>query len=149
MESYLPVWVSDASIILSIISFIVTAFLFLEAVKIRKSFLRRARLPEILKELNSVSKNIALQFGSWDDQSAEIIRQFVIAKELLESLSLKLPGTERRKVNVFVNSLTERKYFIVRTTITSASKDEAWIFYAGLTGVLTSLTQLQKDSRWE
>ena len=60
----MPEWLTDLNkigSISSILGLIVTIFIFVEARKIRNSFLRRARLPEINKELAKATSNVSVK----------------------------------------------------------------------------------------
>lgn len=105
MESYLPNWLQDFETILSIVGFIITAFLLFEAKKIRSSFLRRARIPEMIDELKSTSQIMSKSINNWNKQKRSFIEQALIAKGILENLKEKLVNSEKKKVNIFLSKL--------------------------------------------
>lgn len=142
-------WLSDIGSISSIIGIIVTFFLFLEARKIRNSFLRRARLPEVIKDLTETNRKISKHLKEWGDESREGIHQLLIARELIENLKPKLPEIERKKCTAYVQKLQVRRLLFFRSDILVISTDKAWELYSGLSGLITMLEQLQKDSKWE
>lgn len=148
MNSYLPQWAIDLSSLSSILGLIVTIFLLLEARNIRNSFLRRARLPEVVNELNEASSKLSKCLKSWNTENRSGMEQISIIKGLLENLQPKLPEAEKKKVVIFVRSLKTREWFFIESTITNASEDEAWKIYTEFVSLLTILDQLQKDSRW-
>jgi len=145
----LPDWVQNIASVSSILGLGLTVWLLVEAKKIRNSFLRRARLPEVIKELSKANNKISKHLGNWSTEEREGIKQFTIAKELLESLQQKLPDIEKKKVTIYTQTLEIRRYFFLKSTISEATEDEAWKLYTGLSGIITSLNQLQKDSRWD
>ncbi len=149
MSSIFPSWMSDLAIISSIIGLGLSVFLFIEARKIKNSFLRRARLPEVLKELSQSNNKISKNLKNWDTESREGIEQFSIVRELLENLLLKLPDIEKKKVSAFIRTLETRKFWIIKKPIMQVTNDQAWELYTGLSGLITSLKQLQKDSKWD
>ena len=149
MSSVFPSWVTDLGTLSSIFGLGVTILLLWEARKIRESFIRRARLPEVIKELTTANNKIAKILKNWDLEEKEGIRQFIIAKELLENLKPKLPDTEKKKILLYVQKLEERKWLLFTSTITQATIDKAWELYSELSASITALKQLQKDSKWD
>lgn len=148
----MPDWLTDINklgSISSIIGLIVTVFLFLEARKIRNSFLRRARLPEVNKELAKVTSEVAESLKKWDSDKTPVLETFSKVKALLENISPKLPSDEKRKVENYLNRLQPKKYFIIKSSISELNEDSAWELYTELSGLVTSLQQLAKDSKWD
>lgn len=90
----------DAATLLTIIGFMLTIWLLYEAQHIRNSFLRRARLPQITKELQLVSKKLSGNLKGWDLEKADAINQLSVGKALLENLIPKLPDQEKRSVKI-------------------------------------------------
>ncbi|WP_038912772.1 hypothetical protein [Dickeya zeae] len=145
-------WLTDINklgSISSIAGLIVTVFLFLEARKIRNSFLRRARLPEVNKELAKVTSEISESLKKWDADKKPALETFSKVKALLENISPKLPSDEKRKVENYLNRLQPKKYFIIKRSISELNEDSAWELYTELSGLITSLQQLAKDSKWD
>lgn len=149
MTSILPLWLVDISTLGSLLGTVISIVLLWEARKIRKSFLRRARLPEIIKELNLAHKSIAKHLKTWELEEKEGIQYFTIAKELLDNLKHKLPDTEKKKVSVYIQFLIERKWLFLTYTATEIPIEKAWQMYTELSGIITTLNQLKKDSKWD
>tara|TARA_R110001583_G_scaffold195126_1_gene369548 strand:- start:1642 stop:2088 length:447 start_codon:yes stop_codon:yes gene_type:complete len=148
----MPDWLTDINklgSISSIAGLIVTIFLFLEARKIRNSFLRKARLPEVTKELVKVTSEIAESLKKWDTDKTPALETFSKVKALLENIRPKLPSDEKRKVENYLNRLQQKKYFIIKISISELNEDSAWELYTELSGLVTSLQQLAKDSKWD
>lgn len=148
----MPDWLTDINklgSISSIAGLIATAFLFLEARKIRNSFLRRARLPEVNKELAKVTSEIAESLKKWDTDKTPALETLSKVKALLENISPKLPSDEKRKVENYLNRLQPKKYFVIKSSISELNEDSAWELYTELSGLVTTLQQLAKDSKWD
>lgn len=148
----MPEWLTDLNkigSISSILGLVITIFLFIEARKIRNSFLRRARLPEINKELAKVTSNVSEQLKNWDAEKTPALEAFSNVKALLENIKPKLPSEEKRKVGDYLNRLQPKKYLFIKTSISELSEDAAWELYTELSGLVTSLQQLAKDSKWD
>lgn len=148
----MPEWLTDLNkigSISSILGLVVTAFLFIEARKIKNSFLRRARLPEINKELNKVTSNVSNHLKNWDADKTPALEAFSNVKALLENIKPKLPAEEKRKVGAYLERLQPKKYLIIKTSISELNEEAAWELYTELSGLVTSLQQLAKDSKWD
>lgn len=155
MESILPPWIVDVASVSSIAGLAIAILLLIEAKKIRKSFLRRARLPEVNTDLNKKSKIIFSSLKAWDlgenidVEKNTVNEQYAITRGLLENISTKLPEEERSEVLKFINSLRKRRYLFWWGTLIIADKEEGWKLYTELSRIITRLDQLQKDFRWD
>ena len=131
----------------SIIGLIVTIFLFVEARSIRKSFLRRARLPELNKDLAKAASKISVHIKTWESDNEATLEEFSHAKALLENIKKKLPDEERKMVERYLNRLQPKGLFKKRE-ISDLNREEAFQLYSELTGLVTSLRELAKDNTW-
>lgn len=148
----MPDWLTDINklgSICSILGLIVTVFLFIEARAIRISFLRRARLPEINKELAKATSQVSQHLKSWDKDKKPALESFSNVKALLENIEPKLPSEEKKKVLMYLSRLQPRKYLVIKSRIADLSEDSAWELYTELSGLVTALEQLAKDSKWD
>ena len=148
----MPEWLTDLNkigSISSILGLIVTIFLFVEARKIRNSFLRRARLPEINRELAKATSNVSDQLKNWGEDKTPALEAFSNVKALLENIKPKLPSEEKNKVKDYLSRLQPKKYLFVNTSLAELGEDSAWELYTELSGLVTSLQQLAKDSKWD
>jgi len=105
-SSFIPQWMTDISTISSIVGLIVTVFLFFEARTIRKSFLRRARLPAITKDLLKATSDISSNLKSWPNGKQPALEVFAQVKGLLENIKPKLPNEEQKHINGFLKKIT-------------------------------------------
>ena len=145
----MPIWITNISIVSSIFGLAFTVYVLLEVQKIRNSYLRRARLPETIKEITEAHKTLFRCLKNWQIKERSGIEQFSITRSLLVNLSPKLPDTEKNEISKFVKTLQRREYIFIKTTISEATVDEAWEIYTNLTGIITTLNQLHKDSKWD
>lgn len=149
MDSFLSQYIIDIASISSILGLVVTLFILSEAKKIRKSFLRKARIPEIIVELTIRSKNISKGLKSWNTDKNLVNEQYSIVRGLLENISKKLPSDERLEVEAYIGSFKAKKYFLLTESRVIKHEDHAWELYGELSRVITRLEQLQKDSTWD
>lgn len=139
MNSTWPLWVANLSSTLSIIGFIVTCFLLWEARKIRDSFIRKARIPEIVGDLDRISGELVSNLKSYKEESRAAQEKIHQARALLESIKPKIPEKDRAKIDEFISN----------SVSSDLDEDSAWNLYSQLSGVVTYLQQLAKDTRWD
>lgn len=140
MESNLAQWVIDLSSLFSILGFVVTCFLLYEAREIKKSFMRKARIPEIVSDLERVFGDLLGNLQEFSGKKREIHENIVKATGLLESITPKLDKNDVEKISKFV---ADTKLSLDR----ELSEDLSWSIYSQLSGVITYLQQLAKDTR--
>ncbi len=148
----MPDWfahLNNIGSISSIIGLLVTIFLFLEAKKIRNSFIRKARLPEVNNDLVKSTSQLVENLRKWDDDKNPSIEIFSRVRALLENIKEKLPPEEKKKVKVYLQKLYPKKYYFINGPLSDLSVDEAWDRYTELSGLITTLQQSAKDSKWD
>ncbi len=142
MNSYLPVWVGDVADVMSLIGFVVTCFLFVEARKIRHSFMRKARIPEIVGDLDRISSELVSALKAYATESRVAHEKLQRASALLESILPKVPEKNKEKIVFFITSSKAK-------LSGPLGENECWDLYAQLSGVVTYLQQISKDTRWD
>jgi len=145
----MPIWITNISIVSSIFGLAFTIYVLVEVNKMRNSYLRRARLPETIKEITEAHKNLLKSLKNWQVKQRSGIEQLSITKSLLVNLLPKLSDTEKSEITKFINTLQKREYFFIKSPISEATEDEAWKIYKNLSGIITTLNQLHKDSKWD
>src|SRR5690554_2470287 len=101
----MPEWLTDLNrlgSLSSILGLIVTLFLLYEARKIRNSFLRRARLPEVNRELSKSTSQLSENLKGWSSDKKPSLETLSTIKALLENVRGKLPSEEKRKVDEYL-----------------------------------------------
>lgn len=140
MNSYIPQWATDLASIFSIVGFIVTCFLFVEARKIRESFLRKARIPEIVTDLERVYGELFSNLKAYAENRRAAHENIVKATGLLESIMPKLQKTDAQKISEFIQKTR-------KSLGDTPNEDLLWSIYSDLSGVIAYLQQLAKDTR--
>lgn len=149
VNSYLPQWLVDSGTILGIVGFFITIWLLWEAKQIRNSFIRRARLPEVIRELKNNTKLLSTHLKYWESEEKEAVHQLRICKALIESLIPKLPDNAQKSCKTYVKSISPITFFYWRFGSSDIGKDKAWELYGQLSEIVTMLHQLDKDSKWD
>jgi len=148
----MPDWLTDINnigSIASIVGLIVTVFLLVEARSIKNSFLRRARLPEVNRELMKLTSKLSDRLKDWENSKTLAVEIFSQIKALLENIKPKLPSEEKKKVEEYLQHLHPKKYFIMSCSLSDLTENDAWDRYTELSGLVTTLQQLAKDSKWD
>ncbi|EPJ5650907.1 hypothetical protein LLI86_001568, partial [Acinetobacter baumannii] len=149
VKSYLAQWLIDLGTIFSIIGFFITIWLLWEAKQLRKSFFRRARLPEVIENLTIASSKLSSHLKKWETEDKEAIHQLSICKAVIENVTPKLPDNAQKKCKIFVKSVTPTTFLIWTFGSSDIDKDKAWDLYALLSEVVTMLQELEKDLKWD
>ncbi|HGM5452873.1 hypothetical protein [Serratia marcescens] len=134
---------------MTILGFIITIIILKQTKDIKKSFLNKARLPEIQNELNSCASNINKQIDDWEGSKERISVEFSKCAGLLDSLIKKLDNEQNIRAKALLKKLKSRPYYIlppIKNRITN--KETAWSLYEDLSELNSNLSQIIKDSHW-
>ncbi|MEI7085466.1 hypothetical protein WCU61_05255 [Pectobacterium versatile] len=148
-QSIFPQWVIDIATVMTISGFFITILVFRQTKYIKKSFLNKARLPEIQKELNKCASNINKQIDDWDNSKERIAVEFSNCAGLLDSLIRKLNDDQSTRAKSLLKRLKSRPYYIlppIKNPIDD--KNTAWSLYEDLSELNVSISQIIKDSHW-
>lgn len=130
------------SVILSIVGFFVTCFLLWEARKIRNSFMRKARIPEIVVDLNEIAKDLFQHMKKFSDERWSVQEKIQNARGLLEGVLPKMENGHKEKISDFISTASSLNE-------TELSEDSCWQAYTQLSSLVSYLQQLEKDTKWE
>lgn len=133
----------------SIIGVMVSIYLIIEAKKISKLFLGKARLPELIKDLKSIYPEISDMMDSFENNKNEIFTKFLESKSLVENLEKKLTtDLEKRKCKEFRAMFLKGKLLFLKTKKTEMTLAESWEMLRELSALTTTLTEFEKDLKW-
>lgn len=148
-QSIFPQWIMDIATAMTIFGFLITLLVFKQTKDIKKSFLNKARLPEIQKELNQCASNINKQIDNWEGSKERISVEFFNCAGILDSLIKKLDDNQKTKARSLLKRLRYRPFYIFPAKKTCiADKATAWSLYEDLSELNVSLSQIIKDSNW-
>ncbi len=139
----------DIASISSILGLLISIFILFKAREIHKSFLRRARLPAITRELAKTTSEISTKLKSWSKSKQPALDKLAKAKGLLENLKPKLPNDEEKQINNFLKNLHPTKFLFIKASLNKLTEDTAWSLYTDLGTIVTRLEELVKDSKWD
>ena len=104
--------------------------------------MRKARIPEIVRDLDAISKKLFEHLKSLEKQKMNALQKIKDAKGVLEGTITKLDENHKTKINQFIQLCSEINPYEI-------SQDKFWDVYTTLSGLVTYLKQIEKDSRWE
>lgn len=138
--------VADVS---SILSFLGTLVVWWQVRSIKRSFLQRARLPELSKELSRISKALLEVLR---DPSRTFGKEVARLIAVLFSLTTKTERIERDLVTgLLIKCGVRHPRWALWKTIDPLplTRVRAWEIYEESEGLIESLTQSQKDLEWK
>ncbi|MGQ5911941.1 hypothetical protein ACUNH5_22895 [Serratia sp. IR-2025] len=150
MTSIFPSWIIDTATALTILGFIFTIIVFFKVRYIKQSFMNKARLPDIYKEITIKTSNISRLLPDWSDSKNKINEELSTCTALLELLMTRTPPELKQIVKTLLSMLIKKKYFWERNSmIIIEDSDLAWEIYRELSRVSTYLEHIIKDLDWE
>lgn len=137
-------WAGTASIIGSLISL----WVLIQLQSVKKLFLRRARLPEIINTMRQSSGQISSLLDDWPINKRQLEKEFSTICGALFGLNKKLPKKESEKVDNLIIKI-QRKGLILNWRRPKHTKEYAWKIYADLSELIEIIDALHKDDRWK
>ncbi|CAI4158171.1 hypothetical protein ALT717_260004 [Alteromonas macleodii] len=104
--------------------------------------MRKARIPEIVNDLDRISGDLIANLKQYDNESRSAHEKIQKATALLESILPKIPDSQKEKVQSFIDGTNEA----ISNTL---NEDSSWNVSTELSGVVTYLQQIAKDTRWD
>lgn len=102
--------------------------------------MKKVRIPEIVSDLDRISVDLVSDLKSYAKESRGAHEKIMIATALLESIVPKLSSNDAEKVKSFIKTTKD-------SVNINHTEDGAWKIYSELSGVITYLQQLAKDTR--
>ena len=150
MVTVVPVSLGVAGDIASVAGLVISVIVWLQVRSIKRSFVLRARLPELLVALRAISadllkvlKNSDMQPG---DPRAELARLNALLTHLMDKV--ERPQREMAKRILDVSREGGSRRLVTVSWKEQQQRDEVWQVYFGVEESIESLTQVNKDSKW-
>lgn len=145
--SFFPQWAQDLNVGLSFVGFFITLWVLYDVRRIRASFVARARLPALMRDIAKAGSTLNGHLQQWPEQRNPALGQIKVAAALLKTSVTIAPKSERRHLSRIHRKLT----LAVTRASASAPLDEeaAWDMYSDIQSCLTSLDQAVKNLKWE
>lgn len=147
MQSFFPQWIQDINTGLSLVGFLITVYVLIEVRSIKKSFLSKARLPELISDLEKSGSIISKNLNNWPEQQHHFVHQVKISISLLNTTVEFTPTAQKVKIKNTVKKLSNsidntEKQKNITTEI-------AWDLYSDIQSSISQLTQILKNNQWE
>ena len=146
LPSIFPQWAQDLNTSLGLIGFVITVVVMLQVAGIRRSFRSRARLPEIVKDLETAGSNLNRTLDGWPSKKNDARSHIKVAASLLQAATPLLPRDARQvikdshgKLAGSMKNFNDRKY---------NDPDEAWEIYSEIQSSITHLGQSVRSLNW-
>lgn len=124
----------------SVAGFFVSLYVLFEVNKIRKNFLFKARIPQLIKALKEYAKNFSSNLQSFDNSEREIETNLSESLSTLKNLKGKVSGDSKHETKNLIKKIKKRKKPI--------TKDDLWEIYNDLQALINSLGHLHEDTQW-
>lgn len=128
--------------VVSIISLLLTIFVYYNVRKLREHYMFRARAPEIIRRLLAHSSNLANYLNTFMESLPQIDLELRLAEVQLRSLGKKLRGQPKKSVRQLLKSI--KAY-----DINEQGDEELRRVYVELMKVIEEVKEHRKDLDWE
>ncbi len=122
-------------------SFVISIFVLLDVRQIKESFSRKARVPEIVKDLEKIFSELTKRLANYKDDNLPVYEKIHEARGLLSSIREKMPETQKTAIQSFLDSTDQQDEF-------KKNEDKCWNIYTKLSEIIANIKQLEKDIKW-
>ncbi len=139
-------WYSDYSFwgnTASIVSLIISGFVFYGVRKIRQNFLFNARVPELTEKLNKQASRISSLLNDFDQSTEEIILEIGKGKITLKTLSSKLEKEQKKSASNIIKLIDEHV-----SNLSTVDKDSIYKIYVEIRLFIEEMGNEIKDRQW-
>jgi hypothetical protein len=127
--------------------FVITLIVMLQVSSIKHSFKSRARLPEIIEDLEKTGSKLSTQLQDWPLQKNNARLQIKVAASLIQRALPFVSGPARRQITKDQKKLAgAAKEF---DNLRYNNPDLVWDLYSDIQSIITSLKQSARDLTWE
>ncbi|MFN7122367.1 MAG: hypothetical protein ACK4NM_10075 [Hydrogenophaga sp.] len=147
MNSAIPMWLQDLNTILGIAGFVITVVVMIQVAAIKRSFRSRARLPEVIKDLQKTGSALNANLDGWPAGKNDALTQFKVSAVLVRSAIPLVAGDTKKQLKAIhtklvaaAQSFHDPKY---------QNLDAAWDLYSDVQQVISSLSQSVRSLKWD
>lgn len=127
--------------IFTLLGFLITCFVLADIKKLKKSFGRKARVPEIVKDLEKIFSDIKKSLSTFKSDNKPTYQKIYEARGLITSIRNHLTQTEESLIVAFLDLTARPDDF-------KESEDACWDIYSKLSEIIANIKQLEKDIKW-
>ncbi|RKP54522.1 hypothetical protein [Pararobbsia silviterrae] len=152
MTSYFPQWVQDLNTALSLFGvaittagFVLTLYVTYQVSHIRKHYLARGRLPDVIKDIEKIGSTLSAHLDDWPKNERDFAGQLQLANPLLMTASKMVKRADGLEARRLAQRLAKSK----KSSQGSKTIDEAWALYYEMQKTVIALKQVEKNMNWE
>ena len=145
--SIFPQWLQDLNTAFGLVGFLITCYVMHEVASIRRSFRSRARLPEIVADLQSAGSGLNGVLADWPSRKDEARVPVKNAAHLLRASISLVPRNARADVKRLQKNVASaaRNFTEARYDVPA----HAWDIYSDIQSSITLLKQSVSDQKWD
>lgn len=138
----------------SVVSLILTFFVFIGVGKIRKFYIFTARIPELSERLSEMASNISSALNGDDSESVKTKQTLAEAEVALQSLCRKssnpIKGSAKRVIDEIREFNGQRSWFSVSNNSHGQSPEQQLrSIHIALYKLVAEIKEVYEDKRWE
>lgn len=135
-------WSSIAGLLAGLVSIGVTLWVANEVSKVRKAYIRRVRIPELLDRSNEITSELSDNLNDFSGNRDSVHRCISQLLEVARSISTKLGDDEKASVLDFID-------YISKLEIAQTNEEQARNVYLKATAFQESVSNLRQDLIWQ
>lgn len=140
-------WVGVIGSWSSILGLLVSVYVLWEVRQIRRQFLLRLRIGDLLQALQNQAAEMSTSLNDFEESHHEVGVIFAHCESTLQNLQSKLSGDEKRQIRNLIKSLRSYHRLGFLRKKRNLDYDEAWRAYTALQGIIESIRHLREDIR--
>lgn len=133
-------WVTNLGNIASIIGMGISLYVLFEVRNIKRRFLFKARIPELVASLRKQAKELNSLLRTFDRSANEIEAALSVCEATVANLAPKLQGETRKAARSFQEHVKQRQAPI--------SKEYTYQLYAKLQALIEAVSHVERDINW-
>ena len=122
----------------SILGILITIFTLIKVLSLEKFYIRKARLPKQITVLQSMRSELAQLLSDYSKNEDQIREVIITIKSILDSLSKKVSGGNRKKIEKCTRDINASAMTIENTRA----------LYTKLIEILADLNEYMSDNEW-
>ena len=140
-------WIGVIGTWSSILGFLISVYVLLEVRQIRRQFLLRIRIGDLLQALRIQAAEMSIRLNDFEESRHEVDIILARCESTLRSILPKLSGAEKRPTKHLITLLRSyhRPGWLRKKS--KFDLDEAWRVYTALQGIIESIGHLRDDIR--
>lgn len=140
MSKILNIIIYNIGDVASVIGVIVSISVLLNLKNIKKKYLFKARIPDLVTKLKNNAEDISGRLKNFNEAKRDLETDLGRCIAALINLKKKVDRKTRQTINQLIKEIRRRKKPL--------EKEEMWQIYNDLVILIDSLDHLQKDVKW-